>query len=63
MAKLLTNLTKKKVLFKWEDKEKAAFKKLKDTVINESILREPNLEWPFEVETDASNVRRGVILF
>jgi len=57
------NLTKKNVPFRWKDKEKEAFKRLKDTVISELILMELDLERPFEVKTDASNARRGVVLF
>ena len=57
------NLTKKKVPFRWEDEEKEAFQKLKDIVISEPVLRELDLERPFEVETDALNVGRRAILF
>ena len=61
--KPLINLTKKKIPFRWKDEEKKAFQELKDIVISELVLMELDLERPFEVETDTSNVRRGVILF
>ena len=57
------NLTKKKVPFRWKDEEKEAFQKLKDIVISELVLMELDLERPFKVETDASNVRKGAIFF
>ena len=63
MAKPLTNLTKKKIPFEWKDEQKEAFERLKEIVTSELVLREPNPERPFEVETDVSNVGRGAILF
>ena len=63
MARPLTDLTKKGVLFKWEEQEKQAFARLKDAITKEPVLRIPDPEKPFELEVDASNVGRGAVLF
>jgi len=61
VAKPLTGLTGKKE-WKWKDKEKDTFNKLKNKMINPSILAIPDNKRKMQLETDASGYAiRGVL--
>jgi hypothetical protein len=55
----LTELTKKNVAFKWEERQEQAFEGLKQVILKEPILAIPDPEKQFEVETDASDYAIG----
>ena len=55
-------LTKGKVPFHWGLDQMHAFNRLKDTLCTAPVLRLPDLQFPFEVETDASQFAMGVVL-
>jgi hypothetical protein len=59
IASPLTDLTKKDIPFQWNDKQREAFQKLKERVLSKPILRLPDPDKPFEVETDASDFALG----
>ena len=46
----------------WEDKHKITFNTLRDLVTSEPVLRQPQLDKPFEVEVDASGFALGGVL-
>ena len=62
LAKPLTDLTKDKVKWRWEDKERNSFLALKAAMASAPILRLPDFERQFVVTTDASDVAVGAIL-
>ena len=62
ITKPLNELTCKDTPFIWEDKHEAAFKTLQDLVTSEPVLRQPQLDKPFEVEVDASGFALGGVL-
>ena len=62
IAKPLNELTWKDIPFVWEDKHEAAFNALRDLVTSEPLLRQPQLDKPFEVEVDASGFTLGGVL-
>ena len=53
---------RKDVPFVWEDEHKAAFNALQDLVTSNPVLRQPQLDKPFEVEVDASGFALGGVL-
>ncbi|KAM3518270.1 hypothetical protein MY4038_010136 [Beauveria bassiana] len=59
ISRPLTNLTKKDVGFKWTDPEAEAFQKIKDLVTKEPVMKAPDPEKPYELETDASDYALG----
>ena len=62
-SSVLTDLTKKKVTWTWESCHQAAFEYLRDVMASDTIVQcYPDLNQPFEVYTDASNVALGAIL-
>lgn len=61
-ASHLTNLTKKKVEYKWSEECQIAFEYLKDSIMNPPILQYPDFEKQFCVTTDASKIACGAIL-
>jgi hypothetical protein len=62
IAKPLTALTRKGLVFKWTDQCQEAFNKLKEAMLSAPILRYYDPELPTMVETDASNgVVAGVL--
>jgi hypothetical protein len=63
IAKPLTELTKKKVPFKWTQECRDALDKLIKIVTSEPVLACPDLEKPFELEVDTSAYAVGTILF
>ena len=62
IAKPLNELTHKDVPFVWEDKHEAAFNALRDLVTSEPVLRQPQMDKPFEVKVDASGFALGGVL-
>ena len=62
IAKPLNELTCKDISFIWEDKHEVAFNTLRDLVTSEPVLRQPQLDKPFEVEVDALGFALGGVL-
>lgn len=61
ITKPLTKITGKKE-YKWRDKEKNAFNKLKDKIMNPLTLAIPNLQQRLQLETNASGYVIGGVL-
>ena len=61
-AKLLTILTKKNEPWKWEEPQEQVFQALKKAFTSAPILRIPDNENPFRLETDASDFATGAVL-
>lgn len=59
VATPLAQLTKKDQAFEWKESQQQAFDKLKELILQESILTIPDSENPFKVETDASEFALG----
>ena len=57
------NANHKKALFKWTDECQVAFGKLKELCRSTPILAYANYKKPFELQTDASDLGLGVILY
>ena len=62
IAKLLSKLLQKDIVFKWTEKEEQAFSTLKEHLRNPPILQYPNFSKPFNITTDASGYAIGGIL-
>jgi hypothetical protein len=62
LAKPLTNLLCKGVLFVWTDETERAFQLLKEALITASVLSLPYFTKVFTVDTNASDVGIGAIL-
>ena len=62
IAKPLSYLMKKNVLFKWIESQREAFNKLKDTLCTYPLLQYPDFSRPFIVSSDASNYGLGRLL-
>jgi hypothetical protein len=62
IAKPLTDLLKKGVVFSWTDICEQAFQLLIQSLISALVLALPNFEQPFVVETDASDTSIGEVL-
>ena len=62
IAKPLHQITKKNCCFTWNPECHNAFKKLKDALIGSSVLKHPDYNSPFIVETDASDNSLGAVL-
>ena len=58
----LNNLTKKNMKWKWDDKCDKAFNTLKYKLANAPIVRCPNNDYQFILQTDASTVGIGSVL-
>lgn len=58
----LTLLTKKDVKWVWESEQETAFNHLKRAFTTAPILRIPDEDAPFRLETDASNFATGAVL-
>ncbi|PWA81445.1 hypothetical protein CTI12_AA187700 [Artemisia annua] len=58
----LTDLLKKNKAWMWDEKCQAAFENLKKAVIEEPVLRLPDVTMPFELYTDASDFAIGGVL-
>ena len=62
IANPLHKLTRKNVPFEWKNEQQKAFDQLKHLFTSAPILRNPDSNKPFIVETDASNFAVGAIL-
>ncbi|GJY18225.1 putative reverse transcriptase domain-containing protein, partial [Tanacetum coccineum] len=62
IAKSMTKLTQKKVVFDWGDKQEAAFQLLKEKLCNAPILALPEGAKKFIIYCDASHKGLGVML-
>ena len=64
IAAPITDLTRKEkpVRVKWSEECEAAFKKLKEMLVSNHVLRSPNMSLPFVLETDASDRGVGAVL-
>jgi hypothetical protein len=62
IAAPLTELTKEKNGWKWEDVERKAFNDLKSALSNTPVLILPDMNKPFVVTTDASGFAVGAVL-
>lgn len=58
----LNELRKKNAKFKWSEECEINFQKLKDCICNPPVLRLPNYEAPFILQTDASQVGLASVL-
>jgi len=62
LAKPLTNLLKKGVIYVWNAKTEASFQTLKTSLMAAPVLALPNFSKSFELETDASDKGIGAVL-
>ena len=62
IASPLTDLLKKNKAWMWDEKCQAAFESLKKAVMEEPVLRLPDVTMPFELHTDASDFAIGGVL-
>jgi hypothetical protein len=64
LMKPLTDLTRKGTPMKlpWNEQHTAVFNELKSILIKEPVLRLPDMQKPFILRTDASNVALGAVL-
>ena len=62
IAKLLHQITKKNSRFTWNLECHNAFEKLKEVLIDSSVLKHPHYNSPFIVDTDASDNSLGAVL-
>ncbi|KAJ9542794.1 hypothetical protein OSB04_029300 [Centaurea solstitialis] len=58
----MCNLLQKDVEFKFDEKCKEAFDRLKEMLTSAPIMKPPNWELPFEIMCDASNYAIGAVL-
>src|SRR6266404_1604301 len=62
IARPLNQLTRKDVEWTWDTKEQHAFDDLRRRVTAEPVLKQPELDKPFELEVDASGFAVGAVL-
>ena len=62
IAQPLTELTKKRSRFAWNDQCQAAFLSLKQALTSDAIVRYPRIDLPYKLYTDASDLCVGAIL-
>jgi hypothetical protein len=62
IAKPLTNLLRKGVLYIWTEETEQAFQLLKASLISATVLRLPDFPKVFTIETDATDAGIGAIL-
>ncbi|KAM2418624.1 hypothetical protein ACFX1W_025288 [Malus domestica] len=62
IAAPLTDLLKKNKTWEWTDRCQEAFERLKKALMEEPVLRLPDLSKPFELHTDASDFAIGGVL-
>ena len=62
VAKPLSNLTKKKAVWRWSADEQASFDKLKELLTSPPILQQVKESERFYIRTDASNYALGAVL-
>ena len=59
----LTNLLKQGVRWKWTDVEQRAFTSIKNALVTSPKLSPPDYSKPFCLQTDASEIGAGAVLF
>ena len=62
ISRPLKSLTSDTVVFKWSDDCENAFKQLKEQLSSDPVLQFPNLNQPFVIEVDASDLAAGGVL-
>lgn len=62
VAKTLTTLTKKEIIFSWRHEQEQAFQELKHALLNPPVLAHYDPSLPIQVRSDASQVGIGAIL-
>ncbi|GBN01029.1 Retrovirus-related Pol polyprotein from transposon 17.6 [Araneus ventricosus] len=62
IARPLSNLTKKNIVWKWSEQEQQAFKTLKQRLVTPPVLRQVDPTKPFIIRTDASGYGLGAVL-
>jgi transposase InsO family protein len=63
VSRPLTDLTKKRNEFIWNDSAEMAFRKIKEMIASDLMLRHPVIDKPFIIQTDASDYAvAGVLL-
>lgn len=63
MSAPLVNLTKKSVPFNWTQEHDQAFQNIKSSLINASVLYNPDYTLPFHVDSTSSSVGTSAILY
>ena len=63
IAKPLNSLQRKNTPWEWTSECQNAFQQLKDTLAQEPALLVPDKDKPFTLETDASKVATGAVLY
>ena len=58
----LYSLTKEGHKYKWDAAERQAFEDLKQVMVSAPILKHPYLNYPFIIETDASDKGLGAVI-
>ena len=58
----LYKLLQKGCLFKWEEEQESAFEMLKNTLTSDTVLRKPDFNQDFYLQTDASDIAVSAIL-
>ena len=62
IARPLNDLLKTGVKWHWGDEQQKAFKEIKQLIMSEPVLCQPDQTKPFEVKVDASNYAMGAVL-
>ena len=62
IATPLYNLVKKNVVYKWGSEHQSAYDSLKSYLVDTPILAYPDINKPFRLETDASDIALGSVL-
>lgn len=62
LASPLNKLLSKKQRWQWTNLQQDAFEKLRNCLTEAPVLARPNFDYPFELQTDASNIGLGVVL-
>lgn len=58
----LNQLTHENALFKWTNEHQSAFDSLKKQLCSQRLLKHPNFDYPFIVQTDACDYGLGAVL-
>ncbi|GBL89308.1 Transposon Ty3-I Gag-Pol polyprotein [Araneus ventricosus] len=62
IARPLSNLTKKNIVWKWSEQEQQAFQTLKQRLVTPPVLRQVDPTKPFIILTDTSGYALGAVL-
>jgi hypothetical protein len=62
IARPLLDLTKQATPWHWEDPQQQAFEELRDKMVSKPVLRQPNFDKVFYLQTDASKYGVGAVL-